>query len=71
MSEATETFKRYRGRILGLLAAVLFTILLFTVGFWYTVLIFTILILGYLIGRLFDQDVDVAAYLDALFGRRN
>ncbi|MBM0066166.1 DUF2273 domain-containing protein [Alkalicoccobacillus gibsonii] len=66
-----ETFMRYRGRILGLLIAIVFSILYLTIGFGYTVAVAIFVLIGYLIGKWIDGDLDVSTYIQALFSRRD
>lgn len=66
-----EVFIRYRGRIVGLIAAAIFSVLFFTVGFGYTVVVFVFLLIGYLIGKWADHDLDIGSYIEALFSRRS
>ena len=66
-----ELFMRYRGRILGLLIAIVFSILYLTIGFGYTVVVGIFVLIGYLIGKWMDGDLNVGAYIDALFSKRN
>lgn len=66
-----ETVKRYRGRIIGLLAALVFSVLFLTIGFWYTVAIGIFVTIGFLIGKWVDGDLNVSSYVDALFSRRS
>ena len=66
-----EVFIRYRGRIVGLIAAIIFSVLFLTVGFGYAVMLLVFLLIGYLIGKWADHDLDIASYIDALFNRRS
>lgn len=66
-----ETVRRYRGRVLGLIIATVFSILFFTIGLWYTVVIAIFITIGFLVGKWADGDLNVSGYLDALFSKRN
>ncbi|GAF13279.1 hypothetical protein JCM19045_2516 [Bacillus sp. JCM 19045] len=68
--EKQETFKRYRGRILGLVIAAVFSILFLTIGFGYTVVIAIFVTIGFLVGKWIDGDLNVSSYLEAMFGKR-
>ncbi|MFB4213231.1 DUF2273 domain-containing protein [Shouchella sp. 1P09AA] len=65
-----ETVKRYRGRIVGLLIAAVFSVLFFTIGFWYTVAVGLFITIGFLVGKWADGDLNASGYLDALFSKR-
>ncbi len=55
MDGFTEFLKRFKWRILLVAFGILFTILSFTIGFWRTLLLFTIVAVCLLFGTLLDQ----------------
>ncbi|EZH65582.1 hypothetical protein DH09_18360 [Bacillaceae bacterium JMAK1] len=65
-----EVFARYRGRIIGIFAAILFSLLYFFIGLSVAITVFIFLFIGYILGKWFDGDIDVAGYVNALFQRR-
>ncbi len=67
-----EFFKKYKWRIIGVAAAVVFTILIFTINFWRTLLLTVIVAFAYFIGTLMDQGgrERVADFFRGLFGRK-
>ncbi|MCI7239927.1 DUF2273 domain-containing protein [Aerococcus suis] len=60
-------WKKYRGRVLGLVIAFLFALLWVTIGFGETLLVMVIVGVGYLIGAYFDGRLDVNAWLKYFF----
>ncbi|WP_059103238.1 DUF2273 domain-containing protein [Shouchella shacheensis] len=65
-----ETFMRYRGRIVGLVSAIIFSLLFLTVGLGYAIAITIFVLIGFLVGKWFDRDLDIGSYIEALFDRR-
>ncbi|GAK06225.1 hypothetical protein JCM19037_4805 [Geomicrobium sp. JCM 19037] len=68
--ENTEVFARYRGRIIGILAAILFSVLFFYASVSVAITVFIFLFVGYILGKWVDGDLNVAGYINALFQRR-
>lgn len=60
---------RYKGRIAGVIVAAMICVLIFSIGFWATLLISVILAAGYLIGKAADDGNGVAARVSELIGR--
>ncbi len=67
-----EFFNKYKWRIIGVIFAVIFTILVFTINFWRTLLLFVIVGLAYFIGTLMDEGgrERVREFFRSLFGHR-
>jgi uncharacterized membrane protein len=67
-----EFFSKYKWRILGVIFAVIFTILVFTINFWRTLLLFVIVGVAYFIGTLMDEGgrERVREFFRSLFGHR-
>jgi len=65
-------FKKYQWRILGVVFALIFTVLVFTINFWRTLLLFAIVGAAYFIGTLMDEGgrERVGEFFRTLFGRR-
>lgn len=60
-------YKRNRGKIIGLFLSLLTLICLFNFGFFRTLGIWIVMILGYIIGAYFDRDVRVLQFLRKVF----
>lgn len=60
-------WKKYRGRLIGIISAFLFSLLWVTIGFPKTVLVFVIVGIGYLVGSFYDGELDVNAWLRYFF----
>lgn len=50
-----EFWVKYKWRILSVLFALVFTAILFTIGFWKTILLFVIVGIAFFIGSLLDE----------------
>lgn len=55
MNSFEEFFLKYKWRIIAVLAGVLLTVLLLTIGFWRTLLLIAIVAVCYFIGTLLDH----------------
>ncbi|MCE5234562.1 MAG: DUF2273 domain-containing protein [Clostridiaceae bacterium] len=55
MEGFAEFFKKYKWRVLLVAFGVLFAILIFSIGFWRTLLLFFIIAVCLLFGTLLDQ----------------
>lgn len=67
-----ETWQRlhlYRGRIISLLFAIVFSILYLTVGFGHALVVLLFLLIGIMIGKIIDGDLRVDQLLTFLFQR--
>ncbi len=73
MDPIMEFIKKYKWRILGVLIALLFTILVFTINFWRTLVLFALVGIAYFIGNLMDEGgrARVGEFFRTLFGRHN
>lgn len=63
----------YKWRILSVCFGILFTILIFTIGFWRTLLLFTIVGAAYFFGTLLDEGgrTRVKEFFTGLFRNKN
>ncbi len=59
------------GKALGVFLGLLLGILLFTIGFWTTVLILALMSVGFLIGKSRDDKVPLIDTLTGLFKRKD
>ena len=55
MEELKAMFKEYKWRVIGIVAGVVLAVLLFTIGFWRTLLLFALVAVCYVIGRHLDN----------------
>lgn len=53
--DPVEFFQKYKWRVIGVVFAIIFTILVFTINFWRTLLLFVIVGIAYFIGTLMDE----------------
>ena len=67
-----EFFQKYKWRVIGVVFAIIFTILVFTINFWRTLLLFVIVGIAYFIGTLMDEGGRgrVKEFFGRLFGPR-
>lgn len=65
-----EFFNKYKWRILGVIFAIIFTVLVFTINFWRTLLLFVIVGVAYFLGMLMDEGgrERVREFFRSLFG---
>ncbi len=55
MEELKTLLKEYKWRIIGIAAGIVLAILLFTIGFWRTLLLLALVAVCYVIGRHLDN----------------
>ena len=55
MEELKALLKEYKWRVIGIVAGIVLAILLFTIGFWRTLLLFALVVVCYVIGRHLDN----------------
>ncbi|MBQ3131427.1 MAG: DUF2273 domain-containing protein [Clostridia bacterium] len=55
MEELNALLKKYRWRIIGIVAGIVLAILLFTIGLWRTLLLFALVAVCYVIGSHLDN----------------
>ena len=55
MEELKALLKEYKWRVIGIVAGIVLAILLFTIGFWRTLLLFALVALCYVVGRHLDN----------------
>ena len=72
MDEWLAFFKTHKWRVLGVLGGVIFCILIFTINFWRTLLLFRVVGGLYFIGRLLDEGgwSGVAEFFSRIFSRK-
>ncbi len=65
-----EFFNKYKWRILSVLFGIIFCILVFTINFWRTLVLFVIVAVAYFIGALMDEGgrSRVREFFRSLFG---
>lgn len=71
MNDFLDFVRQYKWRILLVCFGILFTILLFTIGFWRTIILFIIVGLCYVLGMLLDESgrTGVRDFFSSLFKR--
>lgn len=69
MEELKMLFEKYKWRIIGIAFGVLIAILIFTIGFWRTLLLGVIVGVCFFIGRMLDNGS--AEELKAFFTKKN
>ncbi|WP_022794919.1 DUF2273 domain-containing protein [Marinococcus halotolerans] len=70
MNEETwQRLRPYRGRIISLLMAIVFSILYLTVGFGHALVVLLFLLIGVLIGKIIDGDLRLDQLLAFFFQR--
>lgn len=72
MEELKALLKEYKWRVIGIVAGIVLAILLFTIGFWRTLLLFALVALCYVIGRHLDNGgkEELAKAISGLFGKK-
>lgn len=60
------SFKKHRGKIIGLLCGLLFGIFILSLGFWRGLFLSICIAVGYCIGRLYDKEENFTASLIAI-----
>lgn len=55
----SQTWRKYRGRIIGLLSAFIFALLWMTIGFGEALLIVVIAAIGFITGAYLDGGLDI------------
>lgn len=55
MEELKTLLKEYKWRVIGIVAGIVLAVLLFTIGFWRTLLLFALVAVCYVIGRHLDN----------------
>lgn len=69
-SQFKSIWREYKGRITGLLSAFLFALLWVIFSFGTALLVFVIAAIGYIVGKYFDGDLDLRAWMNFFTGRR-
>ena len=55
MDEFRQFLKEYKWRVIGIASGILLTVLIFTIGFWRTLLLIAITALSYFVGCMLDK----------------
>jgi uncharacterized membrane protein len=66
----TEVWLNHRGKALGLSLGLLFGVLTAVLGFWETFFIAVCIIIGYMIGKKFDDNTGIRQILNKIFRER-
>jgi len=66
MEELKRILAEYRWRIIGVAGGILLTILIFTLGFWRTLLLAAIVAVCYLLGNYIDQGGKASGFAEAI-----
>ncbi len=69
-SDFKSFLSRYKGRIAGVLIAAAICVLIFTIGFWATLLISVVVAAGYFIGKAADNGNSMGERVAELIERR-
>jgi uncharacterized membrane protein len=70
MDRLYEILEKHFGKIVGMILGLIFAILVVTLGFWKTVFILACIIIGFFIGKVIDNNVDLRDFLDRFLTRR-
>lgn len=65
-----DLWEKHRGKIFGLLAGLLFGLLVLTLGFWRTLLVGLFMAAGFVIGKRIDEKGDWRELYQDLFRRK-
>ena len=73
MEEFLQFIRDYKWRIVGIVGGIVFTILIFTINLWRTLLLALIVGVCYLIGYLLDQGgrEAVSQFISDIFGKKS
>ncbi len=66
-----ELINNNPGKALGIFLGLLLGVLLFTIGFWTTVLILALMFVGFLIGKSRDDKTTLADTVTGIFKRKD
>jgi len=58
------------GKVIGVLLALVAVLLIILVGFWKTVFLVILILIGYLIGKNYDDKVSLGELWTRMFGKR-
>jgi uncharacterized membrane protein len=64
-----EQAGRNRGKVIGLLLALVAALLIIFLGFWKTIFLAILILIGYFIGKLFDDKVGLGELWTRMFGK--
>ncbi len=65
-----EQAGRHRGAVIGVLLALLVALLIIIFGFWKTIFLAILILIGYLVGKGFDNNVSLGELWTRMFGKR-
>lgn len=71
LSRVLALFYRHRGKVLGILAGFLISILFLTIGFWRTLFISICCTVGFIIGKKVDNREDFREIIDRILPPRD
>jgi uncharacterized membrane protein len=66
----TERAAGNSGKVIGVLLALVAVLLIILVGFWKTVFLVILILIGYLIGKSYDDRVSLGELWTRMFGKR-
>ncbi len=69
-SDLKGFLSRYKGRVAGVIIAAIICVLIFTIGFWATLLISVIVAAGYFIGKAADTGDNMGERVAQMLERR-
>lgn len=72
MEELKAFLKEYRWRVIGIAAGIVLAVLLFSIGFWRTLLLIALVAVCYIIGRHLDNGgkEELDRVIDGLFRKK-
>ena len=62
-----EIWHNNKGKIIGIIAALLFALFVISVGFWKTIFIFICILIGFYIGKKIDDKINIKESIEKLF----
>ncbi len=65
-----EQAGRHRGAVIGVLLALVAALLFIFLGFWKTIFLAILILIGYLVGKGFDDNVSLGDLWIRMFGKR-
>jgi uncharacterized membrane protein len=66
----TDQAGRNRGKVIGVLLALMAVLLIIFFGFWKTIFLAILILIGYLAGKSFDDKIDLIELWARMFGKR-
>ncbi|MCR4399712.1 MAG: DUF2273 domain-containing protein [Syntrophomonadaceae bacterium] len=65
-----HVLEHHRGKVIGVLLALLASVLVVTYGFWKALFIITCIVVGYLVGKSIDESGTVDAWMNRVLGKK-